>query len=86
MKAQDDKELMEQLRRSHNGPSRNFEEVCRELGLEEDRGKHSKKIPSCKTSLKNHHNDLKNDPNRLSTKFIADVSMCKCRIVEDKKK
>lgn len=33
----------------------------------------------CELILKDHHDDLANDPERLSTKFIADVSGCSCR-------
>jgi hypothetical protein len=36
----------------------------------------------CENILKKHHDDLKDDPERLSTKFIADVAGCSCRIVK----
>ncbi len=39
---------------------------------------------SCEDILKNHHERLKHDPERLSTKFIADVAGCSCRIVKKK--
>jgi hypothetical protein len=38
----------------------------------------------CKRILLQHHEDLKHDPERLSTKFIADVAGCSCRIVKKK--
>jgi hypothetical protein len=38
----------------------------------------------CKEILQQHHEDLKDDPERLSTKFIADVAGCSCRIVKKK--
>jgi hypothetical protein len=38
---------------------------------------------SCRLILKKHHEDMKNDPERLSTKFIADVAGCSCRVVKE---
>jgi hypothetical protein len=43
-----------------------------------------KKPTRCEEILKQHHIDLKNDPERLSTKFIADVAGCECRLIYDK--
>jgi hypothetical protein len=39
---------------------------------------------SCRKILLKHHEDLKHDPERLSTKFIADVVGCRCRRLEEK--
>lgn len=33
MKAEDDKELIDQIRKSKNSPSRDFEEVCKDLDI-----------------------------------------------------
>lgn len=47
---------------------------------------------SCQKILKNHHENLITDPNRLSTEFIADLVGCECKTVlhnkerDDKKK
>jgi len=46
---------------------------CNRKGVNDKKG--------CKKILQQHHNDLKDDPERLSTKFIADVAGCKCRLV-----
>jgi len=50
----------------------------------EDCVKENARRRSCKTVLKKHREDLKHDPDRLSTKFIADVSECSCRVVDAK--
>jgi hypothetical protein len=50
-----------------------------EIPIEESRSKNA-----CRLILKKHHEDMKNDPERLSTKFIADVAGCSCRVVKEK--
>jgi hypothetical protein len=38
----------------------------------------------CCDILEKHHNDLKDDPERLTTDFIKKISRCNCKVVDFK--
>lgn len=61
---------------SHHNSYRKTHAIPERKGVNDKRG--------CKQILQQHHEDLKHDPERLSTKFIADVAGCSCRIVKKK--
>lgn len=61
-----------------------FHPWCRDCHREYNRSRPNNGH-ACMKILKQHHEDLKHDPERLSTKFIADVVGCRCRRLEEKK-
>jgi hypothetical protein len=37
----------------------------------------------CRHELQKHHNDLKDDPERLTTEFLVKICKCNCRLIRD---
>jgi len=39
----------------------------------------------CRVAIRKHHDEMKNDPEHLTTKFLIDITKCNCRRKNDRK-
>jgi hypothetical protein len=55
-----------------------FWDALDELNTDKVHPKEKRYVKMCRNAIKEHHEKMKDDPERLTTNFLIDITGCKC--------